>query len=103
MKRVNNLYSDICKLENIIEMTDIVCKNTKNKKKIEKFETYKMEHTINIKNKLESKDFQFDKYNIFMISDPKVRIIMNQIIEDKIINHLVAKYILIKVFEPKFT
>ena len=103
MKRVNNLYRSICDLDNIIEMTNIVCKNTKNKKKVEKFETYKMEHIINIKNKLESKDFQFDKYNIFMISDPKVRIIMNQTIEDKIINHLVAKYILIKVFEPKFT
>ena len=39
------------------------------------------------------------KYNIFLIKDPKYRIIMSQNINDKIINHLMAD-ILIKVLEP---
>ena len=38
-----------------------------------------------------------------MISDPKDRIIMAQEIEDKIINHLIAKYGLVNVFENKYT
>lgn len=103
MKRKNNLYKNICDLNNIIEMTNTVCKTTKNKKKVEKFEAYKMEHIMNIKNRLDSKNIKIGKYNIFMINDPKTRIIMNQDIEDKIINHLVGKYILNNVFENKFT
>lgn len=38
-----------------------------------------------------------------MISDPKARIVMAEELEDKIINHLIAEYILVKVFEKKYT
>ena len=102
MKRLNNLYNECCKLDNIINMTDVVLKNVRNKKLVDKFERCKMEHIINIKKRLENRDFRFDRYNIFMISDPKYRVVMSQNIEDKIINHLVAKYILVKVFEPVY-
>lgn len=80
-------------------MTDVVLNNVKDKKKVDRFESYKMEHVINIKNRLDNRNFRFDNYNIFMISDPKYRIVMSQNIEDKIINHLVAKYILVDVFD----
>ena len=100
---MNNLYDEICKLENIISMTNMVCKHSKNKKKVNNFEKYKIEHIVSIKNKLDSKNYVPGSFNIFMISDPKVRIIMNQSIEDKIINHLVSYYILNKVFENTFT
>ena len=102
MKRVNNLYNKIIDLDNIIEMTNKVLKNVKNKEKVDRFESFKAEHIINIKNRLESKNINFNKYNIFMITDPKYRIIMSQSIEDKIINHLVAKYFLSDVFELRF-
>lgn len=103
MKRLNNIYQDICNLDNIINMTNMVLKNSKNKKKVNNFEKYKMEHIINIKNRLESKNYIPDKFSIFMISDPKVRIIMNQTLEDKIINHLVSYHFLNKAFENTFT
>lgn len=102
MKRAANLYHYITDIDTIINMTHQVCKNVKNKEKVNKFETYKSEHIINIKNKLESKNYTFGKYNIFMITDPKCRIVMGQSIEDKIINHLVAQYFLVNVFEPKY-
>ena len=102
MKRLNNLYSNTYDLDNIIEMTNKVCKNVKNKNKVNKFELYKSEHITSIKNRLANKNVSFGKYNIFMITDPKCRIVMAQEIEDKIINHLVAEYILIKTFESKF-
>ena len=57
---------------------------------------------INILNRLINKDNNIGKYNIFMISDSKCRIVMSQNIEDKVINHLVCKYILNKVFANKY-
>ena len=37
-----------------------------------------------------------------MITDPKARIVMAQEIEDKIINHLIADYVLVKTFDNKY-
>lgn len=39
------------------------------------------------------------KYNIFLIKEPKLRIIMSQNIIDKLINHVVSQYFLINIFE----
>lgn len=103
MKRLNNLYNDMCDLNNIIKMTDKVCSRVRNKRLVDRFEVYKAEHIINIKNRLDRKNIMFDKYNIFMITDPKCRVVMSLNIEDKIINHLVSEYILVKTFENKYT
>ena len=102
MKRLNNIYDNVYNLDNIIKMTDKVCSKVRNKDKVNKFETYKSEHIINIYNRLKNRDLRLEKYNIFMITDPKCRIVMAQEIEDKIINHLVAKYFLVDVFENRF-
>ena len=102
MKKASNLYKDIYNINNIIDMTNKVCKTVRNKNKVDTFENKKIEHIINIYNRLNNKNFKFDKYNIFMITDPKCRIVMAEEIEDKIINHLVAKYILVKTFENKY-
>jgi hypothetical protein len=67
-------------------MTDKVLSKVKNKSRREKFYLYYSEHIINIKNRLESKNINLGKYNIFLITDPKCRVIMSQSIEDKIIN-----------------
>jgi len=84
-------------------MTDKVCSRTKNKKKVYNFELYKFEHIYNIYRRLKNRNIGPIKYNIFMISDPKCRIIMAQELEDKIINHLIADNALVKVFESKYT
>lgn len=102
MKRINNLYSDLCDIDNIIKMTDKVLSKVKNKTRREKFCLYYSEHIINIKNRLDSKNINLGKYNIFLITDPKCRVIMSQSIEDKIINHLIAEYLLVRVFENKY-
>ena len=102
MKRVGNLYSDLYNLNNIIKMTDRVLSKVKNKERKEKFLLYYSEHIINIKNRLESKNINLGKYNIFLITDPKVRVIMSQSVEDKIINHMIAEYLLVRVFENRY-
>ena len=102
MKIINNLYSDLYDIDNIIKMTDKVLSKVKNKSRREKFYLYYSEHIINIKNRLESKNINLGKYNIFLITDPKCRVIMSQSIEDKIINHLIAEYLLVRVFENRY-
>lgn len=100
MKRVNNIYNKITSLPNIIDMYDNKVRiNTKNKGKIEKFEDYYTENIIHIKNILDNKQYDGGKYNLFVIKEPKVRIIMSQNIGDKIINHLVSKYFLVDIFD----
>ena len=103
MKRVSNLYHKVYDIDNINKMCDLVCSKVKNKEKAEKFMLYKAEHIINIRNKLMSKKLDFSKYSIFLITDPKCRVIMSQSIEDKVINHLVAKYLLVDVYENIYT
>jgi len=104
MKRASNLYSDLYNLDNIINMTDKVLSKVKNKERREKFLLYYYysEHIINIKKRLESNNINLGKYNIFLITDPKCRVIMSQSIEDKVINHLIAEYLLVRVFENRY-
>lgn len=102
MKRLNNLYNGACKFENIVKMTNKVCTRVKNKEKVNKFENYKAEHIFNIYKRLNENNLNIGKYNIFLITDPKCRIVMAQEIEDKIINHLIAEYVLVKTFESKY-
>jgi retron-type reverse transcriptase len=102
VKRVNNIYNDICDIKNIIDIYNKQIRiNTKNKRKIERFEDYLVENIVNIQNILENKRYRPSSYNIFLIKVPKVRIVMSQNIIDKVINHLVAKYFLVDVIEKK--
>lgn len=102
MKRVGNLYNKICDIDIIIDMYKIIEKNTKNKLKIKKFNQFFSCNIIDVKNIIVSKNYIPKEYNIFLIREPKLRIIMSQNIKDKIINHLVAKYFLQDVFEKTF-
>lgn len=100
MKRYNDLYNEITNIKNIIYIYENeIKKNTKNKFKIEKFENYLSLNIFNIYNELANQKVKFSNYYIFLIKEPKYRIIMSQTIKDKIINHLVARYFLLKVYE----
>ena len=101
MKRIDNLYSKITDIKNITDMYDKrISINTKNKVKVERFDEHYVSNIARIKEILESRKYKPYKYNIFLIREPKVRLIMAQSITDKIINHLVSKYFLVDVFEP---
>lgn len=99
MKRINNIYSKICDFETIMDMYKEVKRTVKNKSKIIRFEEFKTYNINNIYNTLNNKTYIPGKYNIFLIEKPKYRIVMAQNISDKIINHLVAKYLLVDVLE----
>ena len=100
MKKKNNLYSNIIDIKKIKLMYDKRIRlNTKNKRKLEKFEQHEVSNITYIKNILENKSYKPGKYNIFIIKEPKVRLIMSQNIIDKIINHVVSEYFLVQVYD----
>ena len=100
MKRVNNLYDTIVDINKIQLMYDKRIKiNTKNKIKLEKFENNYVSNMIHIKNILENRKYVPGKYNIFLINEPKIRLIMSQNIIDKIINHMVSEYFLVDIYD----
>lgn len=88
---------------NLFDLLDIyeseVKKNVRNKKKILDFEKHKMEYLVDIKRVLENNLYDGGKYNIFLVFEPKIRVIMAQGIYDKIINHYITKYILMPKLE----
>lgn len=100
MKRVNNLYDNIVDIKKIQNMYDRRIRiNTKNKVKLERFENNYVSNIVYIKNILKNRSYIPGRYNIFIIKEPKIRLIMSQNVIDKMINHLVSKYFLVDVFE----
>lgn len=100
MKRKKQLYKEILETEHILKMYNTIKRNCKNKKEVYKFSLNLNQNIQEIQQKLENKNYNFDKYRIFIINEPKYRLIMSEKIEDKIVNHLVAKYILLPALDP---
>ena len=66
-------------------------KNLKNKNRIYNFEKNKMEYIYYAKYLLENKLYNGGTYNVFIITKPKVRVIMSMNMIDKLINHYITK------------
>ena len=100
MKRKNNLYNNMCSIKNIEEAFNEVCRNTRNKRKVELFKEYKCTYISRIYNILKNREYKTGKYNIFTIYEPKKRTIVSQNMQDKVINHLVTRQILYPAILP---
>ena len=94
------MLKDIVTIENLKKIYDLeVSKNVSNKKRIYQFELHKMEYLVKMQDELLNNKFNDNRFYLFLINKPKVRLIMSQNIYDKTINHFVTRYIL----EPKLT
>ena len=100
MKRKGYLYQNLYKFENIKSAFNEVCKNTKNKKKVTRFKEYKCIYISRIYDILQTKTYKPGPYNVFTIYEPKKRRIVSQNMQDKVINHLVARHILYPALLP---
>ena len=87
-------------MNNILLAYNEVLKNTNNKNRVCKLRDYKSIYIYRIYNTLISKNYKVGPYNKFIIYEPKERHIVSQNIEDKIINHLVARFILYPAILP---
>ena len=89
MKRYSDLYGI-----NIGDINDVykeVRRTVRNKNKIYRFEEYYSLNISKIKEVFDSGQYDMGRYNIFLIKEPKYRVIMSQNIFDKVINHIVAR------------
>lgn len=93
---MNNIYQ----FENIVKAYNEVCRNTKNKRKVAKFKEYRCIYISRIRQILETKSYVPGPYNVFTIFEPKERRIVSQNMHDKVINHLVSRYILYPAIVP---
>ena len=78
MKKV--VYEDLVDIDKILKEYNLIISKTKQKGKYGVI--------ISIFNILKNKKYHHNKYNIFIIKEPKYRIIMSEKLNDKIINHI---------------
>ena len=100
MKRKGNLYKNIYQFDHIFRVYQEVCKNTKNQRRVANLKEYKAIYISRIHHILESKSYVPGPFNVFTIYEPKERRIVSQNVQDKIVNHLVARYILYPAILP---
>ncbi len=99
VKRKSNIYYKELNLKNIYFAFDKVKSNIGNKKELFNFILNKNSNLINIYIKLYNRNYQFNKYHIFLIKEPKYRLVMSENIEDKIVNHFIAEFYLRKYID----
>ena len=92
VKMMDNL--NVSNLLNIYE--NEISKNVKNKKKLYDFEINKMQYIEDIIKMLKNGLVGHNHYNIFLIYEPKCRLVMSLSVKDKVINHFVTRYVLEK-------
>ena len=84
-------------IDNILKIYETeISKNVKNKRSLYNFEINKMQNITNILSMLYNSEIGHTKYNIFLIYEPKCRLVMSLSVRDKIINHFVTRYALEK-------
>ena len=93
-------YENIYKPENIKNCYYEVVRNTKNKRQIYRLQRNADKIIKSIYEDLKNEKYVVGKYNVFVIYEPKQRIIVSQGMKDKIINHLIAREILYPAILP---
>ena len=100
MKRIGNLYNNLLKFENINLAFNEVCRNTKNKRNVNKFREYKCINIFKAYSSLKNKSYVPGPHYVFYVYEPKKRRVVSQNMFDKMINHLIARQILMPAILP---
>ena len=93
MKRKNGLYEDTYRMENMLAAFNEICRNTRYKEN-------KCRNIYRVYKILKTRSYVPEKPFVFTIYEPKERRIESQSMEDKLINHLVSRYILYPAILP---
>jgi len=101
VKKSHVSYDEIVSYDVIEENYREVCSKTQHKNKIVKFDLFYSVNINTIYNELKNRTYKHSKFNIFLIKDPKYRIVMSENIKDKIINHIISNKFLKPALYPK--
>lgn len=94
MKRKNDLYENMISYNDILSVYKKIKNSTKNKKEVYNYELNLNQNLLDTLFSLSKSTYVFSKYNIFLIREPKYRLIMSESFPDKVVNHLFSKYVL---------
>ena len=94
-------YDSILSIDKIMDVYKNIYLNTRHKEKLVRFELAFSSNVVSILKQLEDRTYNHSDYSVFLINMPKYRIIMSENMKDKIVNHLISKYILIPTLSPK--
>ncbi len=99
MKRKNNFYYDNLTYSNLLKIYKEVRTTCKSETKLFYFTQNLHTNIYEILKKMYDQKYNFKNYHIFLICEPKYRIIMSEDIDDKIVNHFVALNYLLPVLD----
>ncbi len=94
MKRKNDLYENMISYNNILSVYKKIKNSTKNKIEVYNYELNLNQNLLDTLFSLSKSTYVFSKYNIFLVREPKYRLIMSESFPDKVVNHLFSKYVL---------
>lgn len=100
-KTIKDIYSEPITFENVYDTWNIVRKTCKNRRAIFRYYVNKNTNVFNVYNALVNKRYKPLPFIIFLIFEPKPRLVMSQTVSDKIVNHFVANHYLIPFLEKK--
>ncbi|MCI8497996.1 MAG: RNA-directed DNA polymerase [Bacilli bacterium] len=101
MKKNHVKYDEILSYEVIESNYRDICSKTRHRNKIVKFDLFHSTNVNSIYNELKDRKYRHSKYNIFLIKEPKYRIVMSESIKDKIVNHIISNSFLKPALYPK--
>lgn len=96
-----NYLDKVLTMDNLYKSWIAVCKTCKNKTYLFEFENCLNSNLFRIYLSLRDGTYEPGRFKVFMIYVPKKRIVMNQLIKDKIVNHFISEYIFRPLLEPK--
>jgi len=100
-KIVVDIYDNPITIENLEKTWKTVRSTCKNRKAVYRFALNKNTNIYNIYNMLKSKKYLPYRYTVFLIFEPKPRLVMSQSVGDKVVNHFIANYYLLPYLESK--
>ncbi len=98
---MEHIYLEKVTFENITDTWNIVRRTCKNKRAIFKYHINKNTFNYSLYQILLNKKYVPMPFRLFLIFEPKPRLVMSQTITDKIVNHFVTKYYLIPYLDNK--
>lgn len=100
-KVIKDIYYKPITFENVYDTWNIVRRTCKNRRAIFRFSVNKNTNVFNIYRALVNKNYKPLPFVIFLIFEPKPRLVMSQTVSDKIVNHFIANHYLLPFLERK--
>ena len=97
----SNIYFPPITFDQVTDTWNIVRKTCKNRKAVFRYYIQKNTNNYQLYQILLHKSYQPYPFRLFLIFEPKPRLVMSQIVSDKVVNHFVARYYLLPYLEKK--